>query len=38
MALLSALKVAVGETIAERGDLKHPTVEKSIEEILKVCP
>ena len=38
MALLSALKVAVGETIAEHGDLKHSTVEKSIEEILRVCP
>ncbi|KAL9133029.1 MAG: hypothetical protein Q9175_005793 [Cornicularia normoerica] len=35
MALLSALKVAVGETIAEHGDLKHPTVEKTIEEILR---
>ena len=38
MALLSALKVAVGETIAEHGDLKHPTVEKTIEELLRVCP
>ena len=38
MALLSTLKVAVGETIAEHGDLKHPTVEKTIEEILRVCP
>ncbi len=38
MALLSALKVAVGETVAEHGDLKHPTVEKTIEEILRVCP
>lgn len=38
VALLSALKVAVGETIAENGDLKHPAVEKSIEEILRVCP
>ena len=37
MALLSALKVAVGETIAEHGDLKHPTVEKPIEELLLVC-
>jgi len=36
MALLAALKVTVGETIAERGDLKHPTVEKNIDEILRV--
>ena len=38
MALLSALKVTIGETIAERGDLKHPPIEKSIDEILRVCP
>lgn len=38
MALLSALKVTIGETIAERGDLKHPSIEKSIDEILRVCP
>lgn len=42
MALLGALKVAVGETIAEHGDLKHHTVEKTIQEILRVrsecCP
>ena len=38
MALLSALKVTVGETIAEHGDLKHPSVEKTIEEMLKVSP
>ena len=38
MALLSALKVTVGETIAEHGDLKHPSVERLIEEILKVRP
>ena len=38
MALLGALKVAVGETVAEHGDLKHPAVEKAIEEILRVCP
>lgn len=35
-ALLSALKVAVGETIAERGDLKHSAVERDIEDILRV--
>lgn len=37
IALLSAVKVAVGETVAEHGDLTHPTVEKTIEEILRVC-
>jgi len=36
MALLGLLKVAVGETIAEPGDLKQPTVERTIEEILRV--
>ena len=36
MALLSALKVTVGETIAERGDLKHPSIEKTIDEMLRV--
>ena len=36
MALLGMLKVAVSETIAEPGDLKQPTVEKTIEEILRV--
>ena len=35
MALLGALKVAVGETLAEQGDLKHPTVERTIEELIK---
>ena len=38
LALLSALKVTVGETIAEHGDLKHPSVGKTIDEILRVCP
>ena len=38
MALLSALKVTIGETIAERGDLKHPSIEKTIDEMLKVRP
>ncbi len=37
MALLGALKVAVGETSAESGDLKHPVVEKSLETLLRVC-
>ena len=36
MALLGLLKVAVGETIAEHGDLRHSTVERSIEETLRV--
>ncbi len=36
MALLSMLKVAGGETIAEHGDVKHPTIEKIVEEILRV--
>ena len=35
MALLGALKVAVGETIAEQGDLRHPSVERTIEELVK---
>ena len=35
MALLGALKVAVGETAAERGDLKYASVEKTIEELTK---
>lgn len=36
VALLGALKVALGETSAERGDLRHPTVEKYLQEILRV--
>lgn len=36
MALLGALKVAVGETTAENGDLKHHTVERILEELLRV--
>ncbi|KAL9584942.1 MAG: hypothetical protein Q9203_004455 [Teloschistes exilis] len=35
MALLGALKVAVGETAAEAGDLKHPSVEKGLETLLR---
>ena len=38
MALLGALKVTIGETIAERGDLKHPSIEKTIDEMLRVRP
>lgn len=36
MALLGALKVTLGETHAERGDLRHPTVERYLQEILRV--
>lgn len=36
VALLGALKVAVRETLAEAGDLRHPTVEKYLQEILQV--
>ena len=36
MALLGMLKVAVRDTIAEPGDLRQPTVERTIEEILRV--
>ena len=36
IALLSALKVAVGETLADKGDVKSQTVEKAFEEILRV--
>ncbi|KAL8754337.1 MAG: hypothetical protein Q9184_005144, partial [Pyrenodesmia sp. 2 TL-2023] len=35
MALLGALKVAVGEISAESGDLKYPAVEKSLEALLR---
>lgn len=36
MALLGALKVTLGETRSERGDLRHPTVERYLQEILRV--
>ena len=36
MALLGALKVAVGETSAEQGDLRHPAIEKCLQDILRV--
>ena len=36
MALLCALKVAVGEIMAEKGDMKTHTVERSLIEILRV--
>jgi len=37
LALLGALKVALGETIAECGDLKHQTIEKCLQNLLRVC-
>lgn len=37
LALLSVLKVAVRDTVAEPGDLRHPTVEKYLQETLHVC-
>ena len=36
MALLGALKVAVGETTADHGDLRHPVTEKCLQDILRV--
>lgn len=36
MAILGALKVALGETLAKSGDLRHPGVEKYLQEILRV--
>ncbi len=36
VALLGALKVALRETMAEAGDLRHPTVERYLQEILQV--
>ena len=35
-ALLGALKVTLGETQSERGDMRHPTVERYLQEILRV--
>ncbi|KAL8734547.1 MAG: hypothetical protein Q9166_001447 [cf. Caloplaca sp. 2 TL-2023] len=35
LALLGAIKVAVGETSAESGDLKHPAVEKALQALLR---
>lgn len=36
LALLGALKVALGETIAESGDLKHQAIEKCLQSLLRV--
>ncbi|KAL8956239.1 MAG: hypothetical protein Q9183_006370, partial [Haloplaca sp. 2 TL-2023] len=36
MALLGTVKVAVGETTAVSGDLKHPAVEKGLQTLLRV--
>ncbi|KAL8977408.1 MAG: hypothetical protein Q9205_006784, partial [Flavoplaca limonia] len=35
LALLGTTKVAVGETSAESGDLKHPAVEKALQALLR---
>ena len=37
MALLATLKVAMSETLAAPGDLRHPSVGKILSEILRVC-
>ena len=37
LALLGTLKVATTETLATSGDLKHPAVEKSLDDLLRVC-
>lgn len=36
MAILAVLKVASCETLAAPGDLKHPAVEKALQELLQV--
>lgn len=36
LALLGVLKVAVRDTVAEPGDLRHPAVEKYLQETLQV--
>lgn len=36
MAFLGALKVNLGETSAERGNLKHAAVEKCLQEAFRV--
>ena len=36
MAILGALKVALGETAADHGDLRHPVIEKCLQDILRV--
>lgn len=36
LALLGALKVAMNETLALAGDLKSPTVERCLDELLRV--
>ena len=35
-ALLASLKVAVGDTVADKGDIKNQAVEKAMEETLRV--
>lgn len=36
LALLGVLKVAVRDTVADPGDLRHPAVEKYLQETLQV--
>jgi len=36
LALLGALKVALGETTAESGDLKHQAIEECLQNLLRV--
>lgn len=36
IALLGTLKVAVGETSAEKGDIKSQMLERTLQEILRV--
>ena len=36
LALLGATKVVAGEVTAQLGDLNHPAVEKSLDDLLRV--
>ena len=36
LALLGATKVVAGEVTAQSGDLNHPAVEKSLDDLLRV--
>ena len=38
LALLGALKVSMGETMAMPGNLKYPAVEKCLGDLLRVSP
>lgn len=37
MALLGTLKVTLGETRSESGDLRHQNIERCLQGILRVC-